>query len=517
VLNSFLRPRSEIERAIQTYDLESGGDLSLAIEDLLSFETVKQLQEPFQTHSHSSEQTRSYSSTEAGDQDWANFFIKVDPSLQGLQEEKQPVPEPRTRKSKKAKTKSSPFRKLSHDGPRPNDQAFLPLNTQLYSSIKAKSSSASVTSDAESVDEHIPGTPRIRSVKPLANPGRYAALATEGQSGFSSGDESVGSVRARRTSARTSRAVPLRDFERANHGTAIPPRNGPGDSTWGTINSLATYLAELVEQPSADVSYFLTFFHSPQYGSGYEAVKSGLRKAGTPLAQSKAELQMVLEIRNGLEESSAIHTSNEDVEICVAAARHVAAALDLLALLEEIKTWGGGSLDGLRWTRDSNETNVHFNPPAIRPAPPERPLAESSKLALQRTFPPEPHTIKRKKKDEHPQNWRTVTREKVKKPGSSHRLAEFIPGYARGAFGNDVTMFDLDECRRRAVEERLKREAAIRQAGRHFRNGTGGGNRGRQVAAFYAGEARRYEQAARSWELRAAQELVTQQRLVDFP
>jgi hypothetical protein len=510
--DSSRRPTLEVQRAIDNHSIAEGGDMSSAIEDLLSLETIQQLDRGNQQQKLDSKVPDHSYQQEEGD-DWRNFFIKPDaPSAVKAPPVGQfdSVPE-------RLELSIEPVEVTSHDdGPRPNDRPALPLNTQMYSRISQPSGSTPAVSDTESLDD-VPGTPKVRKVKPITNTGRYASLASlprETYNGFSSGDESAGSTRSRRSVGKPSKAIPLRDFEQRlqGQGSSLPPRRRQGDSSWGTLESLATYLAELVVQPSADTSFFLTYFHSPNHTSGYAAVREALVKAGTPLTGLRAELSMVREIRAGIEQSIHTQTSDEDIGVCVGAAGDVSRALDLLALLEEIKSWGGGSLESLGWLGAARDTPATSRPKVAEKAQRLENPVDVQTSSSRRLFPPDPKMPKRKKKDEHPQNWRVVRKEKEKKPRSSHRLAEFIPGYAKSSFGPDAVLFDMDEGRRRASEERLKREAAVRQAGRHFRSGGNGGSRGKQVAAFYAGEARRYEAAARSWELRAAEELVNHQR-----
>ena len=499
-------PLEDVHDALRNHRIDAGGDLSLAIEDLLSLEAIKQLGRR-SSHSTLNKKPPDQSPPREEEGDWRNFFIKPDlaaavPPLEEIQSD--PLAGDTTFSD------SGPMEGPHHDiGPRPNDRPVLPLNTQMYSRISHPSGSTPVDSDNESLED-IPGTPKVRRVKPITSSGRYASLASvsrEGYNSFSSGDESAGSVKKRTN--RSSRAIPLRDFERRlpAGGVIAPARAGE----WGTLQSLATYLAELVSKQTADSSYFLTYFHSPEFPNGYAAVREALTKASSPLAGLRAEIAMVREIRAGIEQSAQARTPIEDITLCVGAAGDVSRSLDLLALLEEIKTWGGEKLDSLGWAPARNDGSGVAKSQSLRSRGQKDPLA-GREGSGQRPVQPELLVPKRKKKEEHPQNWRVVRKEKAKKPRSTHRLAEFIPGYAKSSFGPDAVLFDMDECRRRAVEERVKREAAVRQAGRHFRSGGMGGSRGKQVAAFYAGEARRYEAAARSWELRAAEELVKNQR-----
>lgn len=447
---------------------------------------------------------------------WRNFFIQPDDAVKARSSQKQPDPlagEPIPVVETPNPTRSHAGRE---SGPRPNDRFHLPLNTQMFSRISQPTGSTPVDSDAESIED-VPGTPKVREVKPMISSGRYASLASlprDNHNGFSSGEESAGSTKKRQN--RPTKAIPLRDFEQRlpDPTVFIPSRQRERDDAWGTLESLATYLAELVAKPSADSSFFLTYFHSPDYPNGYAAIREALVKISSPLSGLRSEIAMVREIRAGIEQSAHAQTSIEDIRVCVGAAGDVSRSLDLLALLEETKSWGGGKLESLEWTPPRGNANADTT--AQFASISKSSDTPSGKIVYgQRSFPPDPVAPKRPKrikKEEHPQNWRVVQKEKAKKPRSAHRLAEFIPAYAKSAFGPDAMMFDMDECRRRASEERIKREAAVRQAGRHFRSGGVGGARGKQVAAFYAGEARRYEAAARSWELRAAEELVKHQR-----
>jgi hypothetical protein len=223
--------------------------------------------------------------------------------------------------------------------------------------------------------------------------------------------------------------------------------------------------------------------------------------------------------------------ARKDLEICVRAANgDVGTALDLRAVLQEVKSWEITHKTG--WAESVG-----------RPPEEAEELSQASLAAAQCTpkvpcpplpvFPPSPQRPgfdTGRRKVEHPQNWRTVTKSKAKKRVVNHPLADFIPSYSRGATPHDATpgslfsndgehrasesIYDLIACRRRAGEERRKREEAMRQAGKYFKanhksNGLGAG---KEVAAFYAAEARKYETTARIWELRAARELVKQQR-----
>ena len=520
LIGSYRSERQEILKAYRNHseDVADKDDLTPIVEELLSIEAIQQAVETDVRPAAKQRRKGEISQMQMAqpeEADWLNFFIRPEPAGPSTGSAGQDVPQD-VEEEKKMIQPAIPYAKDT-SGPRPNDAHMLPLNTQMYSRIRQPVASTPPASDTESV-EGSDGTPRVHRPKAVPNSGRYAMLASarrEPYGGFSSGDESTGSIGRRSRKQQSSRVLPLRDFEHGVvPGVSVPSgRHSLDGNTWNKIQSLATYLAELVDQPSADASFFLTYIHSPRHSGGYNAVKEALKHVAGSIKELKAELKMVQDIRDGIEESATVHTPVDDIELCVGAARDVSRALDLLALLEEVKTWGSGSLDGLGWNQSTHEPEPVRSTEVSLPGG-SRDVESKVLAAGQRSFPPEPRVPRRKKKDEHPQNWRVVKRDKERKPQSTNRLAEFIPSYSRTTFGSEPDLFDLDECRRRALEERSKREAAVRHAGRHFRSGMNSGIHGKQVASFYASEARRYEASARSWELRAAEEIVKQQRYV---
>jgi hypothetical protein len=123
-------------------------------------------------------------------------------------------------------------------------------------------------------------------------------------------------------------------------------------------------------------------------------------------------------------------------------------------------------------------------------------------------------------KQVHPQNWRHVNhiQERQRRNGELHPYASHIPSYARGALPHDSTPgalyttvhsgdLTIEECLRRAQAEREKRESSVRLAGKHFKL-SGSKSTNGSVSGAYATRARESADAARVWELRAAQMVV---------
>jgi len=121
----------------------------------------------------------------------------------------------------------------------------------------------------------------------------------------------------------------------------------------------------------------------------------------------------------------------------------------------------------------------------------------------------------------HPKNWREVDRTRMRREKVLHPLAASIPSYARGITPHDATPGSLhrpgqstiNDCLTHAQAERLKREEAIRAAGRHYHGGhlAGGKALNGAVAGHYALQAREATERAREWELRAARMIVGDQ------
>lgn len=510
--------------------------MSLAIENLLSSEAIRETQErgSWKTENGNEDGTDTDGTEDerAGDvptiDDWLAFTPPVSrtatPSANVNESrttdeegDEKRVVIPSRPKAKKRKTKSPPR------GPRPNDHPTLPLQTQMYTRMRNRVPlpplvpGSPVASDSEA-------GPSTKKSKPLPPVGRFAALALQADTyaGFSSGDESAGSVKSAESAGKTPvRAIPLRKFEKREKDkkARAVPLPGPGtplleketDDAEGTKVSLATYLAEITKSRKADAEYFLVFFRSKAYTTAYAALYDSLKGIRFPAERVRSEMDMVKEIKAEVEVGSIMATPRDEIELAVRVTRDVSLSLDLLALLEEVRNWGNtieSAWPNLVYELEQGYDNGVGSRPAASDAAPVLVIDG------QREFPPEPQIPKRRKgvkTGQHVQNWRTVRgRNDQVKEAPTVRLGDFIPKYTQRGYNNGDHLYDLDECRRKAIEERAKREAAVRQAGRHFRAGNAG--RGRQVAAYYASEARRYEEAARAWEVRAARELVSQQR-----
>lgn len=499
-------------------------------EDIDALEEEKQRRKQQETVEDQKERKRK--GDEERKKDWSGYGGDETKGGSGPQSDAQP-------KKRKNKNKVQALDSLSTTDlgvtPKP-----LPLTTPLYGKIHGHYKQTE--RQREESEGSASSGPRVREVSaPVtkgpsysSKAGRFAALGIEGGSGglTDSDNESVGSAtssvgvgaRKNRRSVEMNRSV-------LASGSAFPPIAGsrvsknqgdrmggirgakpPGpsividESERGKIESMASWLADLVPTAKASEAYFRMHMLNPLMDSPGAGLETALKHLQVPEMTVVEAIQQVQVLVIESEENK------EDCTLCVRAANgDVSVALDLLQSLKSARSWPGFQ--------------------AVRAERTETPMSSPGIPSTGRMFPPEPHKVaKPRKKDQHPQNWKTVSKAPKPKAGSDHPLRDFIPAYSRGhtpqdltpgslynptpTSANDTLLYDLQSCHVNAAEQRMRREDAMRLAGQYFKNGMrgGGGGRGREVASFYAAEARRLEAEAMLWELRAARQIVERQR-----
>ncbi|ORY25627.1 hypothetical protein BCR39DRAFT_600061 [Naematelia encephala] len=363
-----------------------------------------------------------------------------------------------------------------------------------------------------------------------------------------------------------------RAVSRPSSRTSSPsraPLSRPTDNSWHTIASLAAYLSELI--PSQPQSYFLAYFHAPDHHSAYAAARASLASLPQAASELEEGAEGVLnEIYAGYmldqgmteREKEAIEY---DLKLCMNAARgDVVSVMDLMDLLDEISLWPGDEDAFARYdlassiyhpapqnripngmagsaTPSSSTAGVpskYANPDRLLARPKSKQPPPSTERIIPGSQPSTNHLIQTAHDDFgvpsspvpsspkplagkqiHSQNWRTVSHARQHLPRTLHPHASNIPAYSRGHLPNNPhpgSLFNsssavgpsIDDCLSRAAAERAKRELAIREAGRHFRGGSGGKAVSGAVAGHYAAQAREAMAKAREWELKAARMVV---------
>ncbi|KAJ9100682.1 hypothetical protein QFC21_003727 [Naganishia friedmannii] len=522
-------PREQIKEVLEKAEAARGDPLQKAIEALLSVETIREVQE---RGTWSDDEEFVEPSVGEG-QDIDTFADGVEPpdEAKPAVEAKPVVPTTQVLK----RQKSPPF------GPKPNDSP-LSLTVPFYGKVKSApvpSSDMASRVNTSSPSRRVP-TPRPLGAKrqtPVNLVNRFASsLHVEEMAYVSSGEESAGSAKSTSSVSRRKRIqldasplptksvprplVPLQQTNTPASTGTLAKQESPVAVSF-RLTSLATHLASLCRNEKATVAQFLKYLQSPSYISEYVAMRAALESVAVPRSQVLREIDMFKEISESSDEFSFLEA--KDLELCVrSTAGDIAAALNLVGTLKEAMLF---TSDDLAWSSHIDEQagqRAGITLPSTQVSSFASTIAPPSAFPPSPTYPIAPKVKRSKRTVEHPQNWRTIDKSlKVKKAGAQHPLADFIPSYAKGATpqdsrpgalytdNEDILNYTMDECRRKALAERERRQDAIRQAGKYFRaNIKGNGN---QVAAYYASEARRAAEQARLWDLRAARELVEKQ------
>lgn len=347
-----------------------------------------------------------------------------------------------------------------------------------------------------------------------------------------------------------------------NSGSSTPnPSSAPPPDVWTAFSSLASFLGDQVRR--GDSAYFLSYLHSPDWYTAYDAVIAALNALATSsTAKPTPEAQFILESLFGVgRDDEERDTQNELWAAIRAADGDVGVAIDLVELLRELKLWPDyeaarereadpfatlSALDSAlaaipsrpqtpepgQTTRVQN-TNRLTRPkapePMVKPPPPGSVIPAGAARQFADSAPRSslaPNAGKKKapapKLPLKETNWKTVAAGRKKTPAATHPLAASIPAYARGMLpGNNTPGAlkaaqlaearaadgrpSLEECNRRSEVEWQRRADAIRSGAHHYRL-AGGGRKDLAAMAksHYAAQAREATEAARSWQLKGA-------------
>lgn len=363
------------------------------------------------------------------------------------------------------------------------------------------------------------------------------------------------------------RATPVSRTTSEGGGGARAPSGVPSSDVWSAFASLAVFLADIV--PTGSANYFTSYLHSPDYMCAHEAAIAAL-KALAASSSVAPDIQgvAILEDMYGL--SLVDHEEDiagETLSICVrATGGDIGSVMDLMDMLSDL-TWWPDYENARENERDPFDTLANLSAalpkktaPAQVVAEPEshttravnanrlaRPVSEGGKKREERVVPgskPPPSaaafpsanghslpgsapwvTARQRSAAKNPNNvpWQTVAPTRRNTARGAHPLAASIPAYARGVLPQNKTpgalaranaaehsTISADDCYARGAEQWRKREAAIREAGRHFKS-SGRRDTAAMVASHYASTARAAMESARAWEMRGARMVVDSQ------
>jgi hypothetical protein len=126
------------------------------------------------------------------------------------------------------------------------------------------------------------------------------------------------------------RTIPIVDTLQRRPQQLSPIARPSPANIWDTLSSVSAYLADIA--PRAQAPWFLTYLHSPDYTSAYEAVLASLQQLS--LTSEVAPSSEVLDVL------VSVFGPQEELEFCLAAADwDTSNAIDLMDLLADLRTW----------------------------------------------------------------------------------------------------------------------------------------------------------------------------------
>lgn len=286
------------------------------------------------------------------------------------------------------------------------------------------------------------------------------------------------------------KTVTLVDVRQKQHiqTSAAPRASGP--DPWTQLSSVAAHLETLL--PSHSASYFQSLFHSPDYSSPSDALRSAFSSMAVSPSTSELqpeETQPLFVMFDVIRESPA-YTSLDDVDqrrmlddaqLALRATQGNAdAALDIVWLLRDLDS---GDVNWAVYhspvpatpifsSNGSNMKSMHAVRPPIMPpaAQPPRLKARPAATSLAPRLPP-------------PNAWKTVPVPHKRGPNPH---ADFIPAYQENkASPRTFGVRQASEHRSRANEFLEERRQVLREASRAWQRGNTG-NRGGEVALYFA-------------------------------
>lgn len=276
--------------------------------------------------------------------------------------------------------------------------------------------------------------------------------------------------------------------------TKHPPEGSAADP-WTQLSSFSDHISTLL--PPHPPSLFLSFFHSPQYGTSYEALRAALtslcKDSSTDSDHHTTVLYNLLDvILPEYEDCDAEQRSRivSDVELAVTVTQGKGdESLDLANLLRDLDSNSDMGLYHLQpteaWGNDKSgpptrKQKLPSGPPLVEPPPISRVKQKMASSTGSRNKP-------------SPFQWQAVPKRKTVDRGP-HPLVHHIPAYARDVNGkktnrtsesNGLARSNNAEFRVRMSETMRKRNEALREAARMWQRGNSK-SRGGEIAFYFA-------------------------------
>ena len=301
-----------------------------------------------------------------------------------------------------------------------------------------------------------------------------------------------GETKTRNRRARKGTTISLGDV-RQTQPALLPPTRlnrarsliAPARDPWTQLSSLATHISSLL--PPYPPSFFLSFFHSPEYSTPYDALRAALTSLCAEQSTSSQQtallsgiLDILLPSQENLDPQQRLRLVSDSQLALDGAQGRGEDALDLAILLHDL--YSDSAPDRLR-------VGVYHSSvpePCSRGKLPKSPeIFSSSPLPVPHQLSPSPSA---KSPKPNPFQWQTVPVRKAPLSGPNP-LSAFIPAYnnisSNGSGGGNTGELSFSQQRKRIGERMKKRNDLLRQASQAWQKGNAE-TRGGEVALYFA-------------------------------
>lgn len=316
------------------------------------------------------------------------------------------------------------------------------------------------------------------------------------------------------------KTIPLVDVRQRQHIRPSLSNGLPTPDPWTQMSSLASHVASFL--PPHEPSFFLSYFHNPDYPSPSTALRAALTSISESQSTGEVNAAILFGILDIIRADPRYDTLYPDRKVLLASDTQLSLtvtfgrgddALDLVWLLHELDDDREGNLEmGMYHDMPSSPTALPFSSPS--PSSLHSPKLHSSVSVRSRSKSPSPS---HHKSSQDPFRWQSVPTRKLPQtyPHAAY-IASTNPSNARRAFGGNAHgkggKGDVGELRQPQRRGRMKeRNDLLRQAAGAWKSGNTT-NRGGEIAAYFAERAREVQEIARREQLEKARLMVEAKR-----
>ena len=314
---------------------------------------------------------------------------------------------------------------------------------------------------------------------------------------------STSSPKRRRTRGKT---IPLVDVRQRQRIRPSSSSSLPVPDPWTQISSLASHIASFL--PPHEPSFFLSYFHNPDYPSPSAALRAALTSISESQSAREANTAILFGILDIIRADPRYDTlypsrkfrlvSDTQLSLTTTSGR-VSDTLDLVWLLHELDDDEEGNLEmGIYHDRPSSPIVLPLSSP---PPSLHSPKLQSPVSVRSRSKSPSPS---HRKLSQDPFQWQSVP---TRKPPQTYAHSTYIPSTnlsnSRRAFGGSA--------HGKGNGRMTERNNLLRQAAGAWKSGNMK-NRGGEVAAYFAERAREVQEMAKKEQLEKARLMVEAKR-----